>query len=506
MGIVHGAGARGGEHGLARQRVPPGEPVAGHRDEPGGLEEVQPSGTRGEHRREVAGALGRGEQQQLPRGRRQRGDALAVDGVEPLRHRQGTAGTSPPSAAGSSTSASGLPAAAARTVARAAGCGACSSSSAAAAASSSGAEHPLRQVEPRPVVADRCDERHALGPPAAARRRRARRATARRATGRRRSARPPAPRRPAPPAARRRPGAGPAPGRPRGRAPARAVPARGATAAAGAGRRRRARPRPGYRWPAGRPARPPARRASSSSAVLPSPGAPRSTSAPPRPSRASSRRAPSAACSSSRPCSTCRSFRTRRAGATRLYVRNGPYPGQHCGSRRPHADGPAAAPRPRRVRRAGLREARDVQPGRLRQGPHRRGHDRGGRGRGPDRARAHHDRRGDERQHRDRARLRLRRQGLRPDPHAAAGHEPRARGAAAPLRRDRAGDGVDGRDERGRRRGPGAGARLGRLAPRPVLQPREPARPLHGHRPGDLGGDGRARSTASSRASAPAAR
>ena len=29
------------------------------------------------------------------------------------------------------------------------------------------------------------------------------------------------------------------------------------------------------------------------------------------------------------------------------------------------------------------------------------------------------------------------------------------------------------------------------LAARPVLQPRQPARPLHGHRPGDLGGDGR---------------
>ena len=128
---------------------------------------------------------------------------------------------------------------------------------------------------------------------------------------------------------------------------------------------------------------------------------------------------------------------------------------------------------------AGLRQARDVQPGRLGQGPHRRGHDRGGRGRGPDRAGAHHDRRGDERQHRDRARLRLRGQGLRPHPHAAAGHEPRARGAAAPLRRDRAGHGVDGRHERGGRRRAGAGARRRRLAPRPVLQPRQPARALH---------------------------
>ena len=47
----------------------------------------------------------------------------------------------------------------------------------------------------------------------------------------------------------------------------------------------------------------------------------------------------------------------------------------------------------------------------------------------------HHDRRGDERQHRHRAGLRLRGQGLRPHPHAPAGDEPRARGAAAALRR-----------------------------------------------------------------------
>ena len=59
-----------------------------------------------------------------------------------------------------------------------------------------------------------------------------------------------------------------------------------------------------------------------------------------------------------------------------------------------------------------VRQARVVQPGRQRQGPHRRGDDRGGRGRRADRARAHDDRRGDERQHGDRAGVRVRGQGL----------------------------------------------------------------------------------------------
>ena len=74
-----------------------------------------------------------------------------------------------------------------------------------------------------------------------------------------------------------------------------------------------------------------------------------------------------------------------------------------------------------------------VQPGWERQGPHRRRDDRGRRGRRPDRAGAHDDRRGDERQHRDRARVRLRGEGLRPRADAAAGHEPRAREPAAAL-------------------------------------------------------------------------
>ena len=70
----------------------------------------------------------------------------------------------------------------------------------------------------------------------------------------------------------------------------------------------------------------------------------------------------------------------------------------------------------------------------------------------PDRAGPHDDRRGHERQHRHRARVRVRGQGLRPDPHAPAGHEPRARGPAAPVRRAGAHHRVDGRHERGRRR------------------------------------------------------
>ena len=139
----------------------------------------------------------------------------------------------------------------------------------------------------------------------------------------------------------------------------------------------------------------------------------------------------------------------------------------------------------------GLRQARDVQPRRLGQGPDRRRHDRGGRAGGPDRARPHDDRRGDERQHRHRAGVRVRGQGLRADPHAAAGNEPRARGPAAPLRRAGAHHRVDGRHERGRRRGARDGARPRRLPARPVLEPRQPRGPPPHDRPGDVGGAGR---------------
>ena len=191
---------------------------------------------------------------------------------------------------------------------------------------------------------------------------------------------------------------------------------------------------------------------------------------------------------------------------TRLSQANDLHPDQHCGPRRPHADGAAHAARRRTRGARGLRQARDVQPGRVGQGPHRRGDDRGGRGRGPDRARPHHDRRGHERQHRHRARVRVRRQGLRPDPHAPAGHEPRARGAAAALRRPGARHGVDGRHERGGRRRAGDGARRRRLPARPVLQPGQPRGPPPHDRARSCGRRWTARSTTSSPASAPAAR
>ena len=75
----------------------------------------------------------------------------------------------------------------------------------------------------------------------------------------------------------------------------------------------------------------------------------------------------------------------------------------------------------------------------------------------------------DLREHRHRARVRLRRQGLQADPDDAAGDEPRARVAAAALRRRRAGDRVDGRHARGRGGGGAARARdAGFVQARPV--------------------------------------
>ena len=71
---------------------------------------------------------------------------------------------------------------------------------------------------------------------------------------------------------------------------------------------------------------------------------------------------------------------------------------------------------------------------------------------GRHRAGPHDDRRGDERQHRHRARVRLRGEGLRARADAAAGDEPRARGAAAPLRRARRDHRVARRHARGGRR------------------------------------------------------
>ena len=86
-----------------------------------------------------------------------------------------------------------------------------------------------------------------------------------------------------------------------------------------------------------------------------------------------------------------------------------------------------------------------------------------------------------------RARLRLRGEGLRARPDPPAGHEPRARGPAAPLRRACRDHRVARRHGRGRRGGRGdrpAARRL--LHPGPVLEPGEPRDPPPHDRRGDL--------------------
>ena len=80
------------------------------------------------------------------------------------------------------------------------------------------------------------------------------------------------------------------------------------------------------------------------------------------------------------------------------------------------------------------------------------------------------------RQHRHRARVRLRRARLRPRADHAAGHEPRARGAAAPLRRRGRDHRVDGRDERGGR-GRASGSPPSRATPSSRDQFSNPANP-----------------------------
>ena len=172
---------------------------------------------------------------------------------------------------------------------------------------------------------------------------------------------------------------------------------------------------------------------------------------------------------------------------------HGANPDQHCGPRRSHADGAAHAGPPGGLRRRAVREARGLQPGRLGQGPHRRRDDRGGGGRGPDRARAHDDRRGDARQHRHRAGVLLRGQGLRARDLPAPGHEPRARDDPAPVRRAGRGRRVARGHGGGRRGRPCAGGPRRRLPARPVLQPGQPrGAPAH-DRPGDPRGPRRRR-------------
>ena len=110
------------------------------------------------------------------------------------------------------------------------------------------------------------------------------------------------------------------------------------------------------------------------------------------------------------------------AAAPLLSVDHGPNPDQHFGAGRSHPDGRAAAPAGRRRLRTtawSCSRSSSRSTRRQRQGPHRRRDDRGRRGRGADRARAHDDRRGDQRQHGHRARVRVRGQGLRPRDHPA---------------------------------------------------------------------------------------
>ncbi len=187
---------------------------------------------------------------------------------------------------------------------------------------------------------------------------------------------------------------------------------------------------------------------------------------------------------------------------------SGAGPRQRHRTRRQHPPGPARHGG-RRPPRAGHRQGRVLQPGRLGQGPDRPGHDRGGRGlRGAPARR--HDRRADVGQHRRRARhrgaapwvlvrVRLPRQGgPRQDRRAACLRRPgrglpdggRPGGPAQLLQRER----------------PAGPRDPGRLEARPVLQPREPGRPLRDHRSRRSGRRPRGGSRTSSRAWAPAAR
>ena len=105
-----------------------------------------------------------------------------------------------------------------------------------------------------------------------------------------------------------------------------------------------------------------------------------------------------------------------------------------------------------------------------------------------------------------RARPGLRGARLPPRPHAARGDVPRAREAPARLRRDRARDAVDGRDERGRRSRARDRERPERLHADAVRRTRPTPRSTAARPPRRSGATSTARSTRSSAASAPAAR
>ena len=122
------------------------------------------------------------------------------------------------------------------------------------------------------------------------------------------------------------------------------------------------------------------------------------------------------------------------------------------------------------------RQARVVQPGRLGQGPHRPGDDRGRRGRGPPGAGHERHRRAHLGQHRHRPRLRRGGQGLPLHPHDARDDERGAAHAAARLRR-RAGAHA-GRRGHARRHRQGRGDRRGTpRAPSCPQQFQNPANP-----------------------------
>ena len=170
-----------------------------------------------------------------------------------------------------------------------------------------------------------------------------------------------------------------------------------------------------------------------------------------------------------------------------------------------HAAGAAGAAG-RGARRRGLREARVLQPRRLGQGPDRGGDDRRRRGGGAGQAGALGGGRADQRQHRDRPGDGLRGPRLRADPDPAGRDEPRARQAAARLRRRGAGDAVAGRDERGGRAGRGDPRAAQGLHADAVLQPGQPRRRTGAPPPRRSGATPTARSAPSSPGSGPAAR
>ena len=151
-------------------------------------------------------------------------------------------------------------------------------------------------------------------------------------------------------------------------------------------------------------------------------------------------------------------------------------------------------------------QARVLQPAVLGQGPHRAGHGRGRGARGQA-ARRQRDRRADLRQHRHRAGLRLRRQGLPPDPDHAREHVDRApQDAQAAGRRARADAGRAGHARRacGGRAHPRRASRRDHAAA--VREPGQPGDPPPHHGRGDLARHRRPAGRASSPASAPAAR